>query len=137
MFLYSYLFCNLIAAREKEKLQRQAQQKNVAALKAQGSRAGSPSPSKKSIGISSPARSGAVTPARGGNDQRALDLSALNLTSNDEYVPTEEPPKVVLAREKVLEEARKALERQQASDFKLVSLVVIGMFGCGFRGSVG
>lgn len=60
-----------------------------------------------------------------------MDLSAMNLTSNDEYLPTDEAPKVTVAREKVLEEAKKALEDQRASDVKLVSLVVIGAYFLG------
>ena len=63
-----------------------------------------------------------------GVDQRVLDLSALNLTSrDDEYVRDEEPPKMIVAREKVIEEARQALEKQRQSDLKQVSLVVIGV----------
>ncbi len=57
-----------------------------------------------------------------------MDLSALNLTPKVESVPIEEAPKITLAREKVLEEANRALEAQQTSDLKLVSLVVIGRF---------
>lgn len=57
-----------------------------------------------------------------------LDLAALNLTAKEEVVVEEPPPKITIAREKVLEEARKALENKD--DKKAVSLVVIGMTFC-------
>lgn len=53
-----------------------------------------------------------------------LDLAALNLTAREEVVVEEPPPKITIAREKVLEEARKALEGKD--DKKAISLVVIG-----------
>lgn len=57
-------------------------------------------------------------------DQQAIDISSLNLDTKDaEDVVYEPPPKISLARERVLEEARKALE---TSGKKAVSLVVIG-----------
>lgn len=54
-------------------------------------------------------------------------MAALNL--EDEYQPPvdEPPPKISVAREKVLEEARKQLEG--TGDKKSVSLVVIGRSG--------
>ncbi|EJD01254.1 uncharacterized protein FOMMEDRAFT_89743, partial [Fomitiporia mediterranea MF3/22] len=59
-------------------------------------------------------------------DQQALDISSLNLDSGDvDEQVSEPPPKISLAREKVLEEARKALD---ASPKKAVSLVVIGKY---------
>jgi len=60
-------------------------------------------------------------------DQKNFDLSALNLTEDDGgggSMP-EELPKLTMAREKLLEEAKRSLEmegRRQA-----LSLVVIGM----------
>lgn len=71
--------------------------------------------------------SGSSTPARGGVDPQSLDLSALNLTSKSEEV-VEEPPKMSFAREKLLEEARRAIEVERVSDKKGVSLVVVGMW---------
>ncbi len=58
--------------------------------------------------------------------QQQLDISALNLDTPEgaETPPDEPPPKITIAREKVLEEARKALEG--TGDKKGVSLVVIG-----------
>lgn len=57
-------------------------------------------------------------------DQRQLDLSGLNISSIDEKV-FEEPPKITVAREKVIEEAKK---KQNDAGKKGVSLVVIGTF---------
>lgn len=57
-------------------------------------------------------------------DQRQLDLSGLNISSIDEKV-FEEPPKTTIAREKVIEEAKK---KQNDAGKKGVSLVVIGKF---------
>ena len=56
-------------------------------------------------------------------DQQALDMSSLNLGPKVEEVVYEEPPKIALAREKVMEEAQKAIE---SSARKAVSIVVIG-----------
>ena len=69
---------------------------------------------------------GTSTPLRGGTaDIRQLDLSALNLTPTQESVPVEEPPpKITIAREKVLEEAKQMLEGK--GEKKGLSLVVIG-----------
>lgn len=59
-------------------------------------------------------------------DQRALDISSLNLDTESVDSPVDEPPpKMSLAREKVLEEARKAIDEKK----KAVSIVVIGEYG--------
>jgi len=94
-------------------------------MEAAASRTASPIPKGKK-GPKTPVRSGTATPLRG-LDQRALDLSALNLTEKEEkpQVP-EEPPKVSFAREKLLEEAKKALDAEGSNNKKTVSLVVIG-----------
>lgn len=62
-------------------------------------------------------------------DQRQIDMSGLNITSlgDDERV-YEEPPKMALAREKVIEEAKKALDAWGENDKRAVSLVVVGKF---------
>lgn len=92
------------------------------------SRAGSPTSSAKMSTVSG-ARSGKVaqtaTPsAMKAVDQQAMDLSGLNLDDEEpQAVLDEPPPKVSIAREKVLEEARKVLESEGK---KGVSLVVIG-----------
>lgn len=96
-----------------------AQQKKAAETSA---RLPSVPPTPKKSGIAK--RSGTSTPVRGA-DPRMLDLAALNLTAREEVVVEEPPPKITIAREKVLEEARKALEGKD--DKKAISLVVIGM----------
>ncbi len=69
-------------------------------------------------------KTGTATPVKS-TDARALDLSGLNIGAQEEApVVDEPPPKMTIAREKVLEEATKALEKDQK---KNVSLVVIGM----------
>ncbi|KAJ3484999.1 hypothetical protein NLI96_g5250 [Meripilus lineatus] len=109
------------AAKEREKAQRLAQQKKAAEANARLPSA-PPTPKK------SAKKSGTSTPVRGA-DPRMLDLAALNLTAKEEVVVEEPPPKITIAREKVLEEARKALENKD--DKKAVSLVVIGHVDAG------
>lgn len=68
-------------------------------------------------------KSGTNTPVR--LDTRQLDLAALNLNiKEDEPLPEEPPPKITIAREKVLEEAKKASEGNGSK--RGVSLIVIG-----------
>lgn len=80
-------------------------------------------PTKKKTGPSGK-KSGSSTPARS-LDPRQLDLSALNL-SKDEDGDTrpEELPQMSFAKEKLVDEAKRAIE---AEGEKGVSLVVIGM----------
>ena len=60
-------------------------------------------------------------------DQQQLDISSLNLESKEEVAFEDEPlPKASIAREKLLEEARRSFE--DPSRKKAVSLVVIGPF---------
>lgn len=107
------------AAKEKEKAAKLAAQKAQAAAKA------SAGPKKKAA---TPA-SGTATPVRRGTaDAQQLDIAGLNLQSKEEPVADEPPPKLSMAREKVLEEARQAMEAANASGNKAVSIVVIGMF---------
>lgn len=54
-------------------------------------------------------------------------MSGLNISSIDDKV-FEEPPKMTLAREKVIEEAKKKQDDAGKAGKKGVSLVVIGMF---------
>lgn len=56
-------------------------------------------------------------------DQQAFDISSMNLADKEPETVYEEPPKITLAREKVMEEAQKAID---SSAKKAVSLVVIG-----------
>lgn len=59
-------------------------------------------------------------------DQQQLDMAGLNLndTLTRKKQDTEEPPKVNMAKEKVLEEAKRALEADEGK--KGISIVVIG-----------
>ena len=58
--------------------------------------------------------------------QQQLDLSGLNIGEKEERPVDEPPPKAVFAREKLLEEARRVIEVEEARGKKAVSLVVIG-----------
>ena len=59
-------------------------------------------------------------------DQQQLDITGMNLndTLYGKRLVAEEPPKVNMAREKVLEEAKRALEADDEK--KGISIVVIG-----------
>jgi elongation factor 1 alpha-like protein len=59
-------------------------------------------------------------------DQRQIDMSALNISTIGDEEKVEEPPKMALAREKVIEEAKKLLDARGDTDKKGVSLVVVG-----------
>ena len=58
-------------------------------------------------------------------EQRNIDVSALGLGVDEKSPVQDEPPRMALAREKVLEEAAKALEAENKGQAG-VSLVVIG-----------
>lgn len=83
-------------------------------------------PTKGTNKVKASTASGGFTPAmKDTTDQQQLDISGLNL--NDTLTtkePVEEPPKVSMAREKVLEEAKRALEVDKGK--KMISIVVIG-----------
>ena len=57
-------------------------------------------------------------------------MSALNIAYGDEEKVTEEPPKMALGREKVIEEAKRVLDARGETDKRGVSLVVIGRTFC-------
>lgn len=60
-------------------------------------------------------------------DQQKLDLSGLNLVDTaDKSEVTEEPPKMTLSREKILEEAKRLLESEAEGAKQRISIVVIG-----------
>lgn len=104
-----------LAVKEREKAQKLADQKKFAEASSK-----LPAASKKG-GIK---KSGTATPSKS-TDARQLDLSALNLDASDGGpVFDEPPPKITIAREKVLEEATKALQAQDSK--QNISLVVIG-----------
>jgi elongation factor 1 alpha-like protein len=61
-------------------------------------------------------------------DTQQLDIAGLNLQSKEGSPVVEEPPpKLSMAREKVLEEARKVIGANNAGGKKPVSIVVIGV----------
>ncbi|KAH9482958.1 HBS1-like protein [Psilocybe cubensis] len=90
---------------------------------------GSPAKGPKkapSVGTSTPLR-------KASNDQQNLDMAGLNLNENVDVSSTiaEEPPKMILARDKVLEEAKRLLDAESANGKKGISLVVIGHVDAG------
>jgi len=92
-------------------------------------RAISPTP-KSPKAAKSAKRGGTATPTRKGSgsaalEQRNIDVSALGLGIEEKSPVQDEPPRMALAREKVLEEAAKALEAESKGQAG-VSLVVIG-----------
>ena len=109
------------AAQQREKAEK-AKNKHLEALKSgPSSPAKSNSKGKKQVNVAQPPK---PVQKRTQVDQQALDISSLNLGPKEEEVIYEEPPKIALTREKVIEEAQKAIE---SSARKAVSLVVIGM----------
>lgn len=120
--LTSYVVTIYLAAKEREKAEKAeklAQQKKAAEASAR--LPGTPSSAKKG----GQKRSGTSTPVRP-TDAGQLDLAGLNLNSPEPRSPIvdEPPPKITVSREKVLEEARSALEGKDEK--KGVSLVVVG-----------
>jgi elongation factor 1 alpha-like protein len=125
-----------LAAKEREKAQKLAGQKKAAEAQAASraaSRAVSPTPKSPKV-LKSTKRtgttSGTATPTRKGSgpaalEQRNIDVTALGLGVDDTEPIYEEPPKMALAHEKVLEEAAKALEAESKNQAGM-SLVVIG-----------
>jgi hypothetical protein len=92
-------------------------------------RAISPTP-KTPKAAKSAKKGGTATPTRKGSgaaalEQRNIDVSALGLGVEEKSPDQDEPPRMALAREKVLEEAAKALEAECKGQAG-VSLVVIG-----------
>ena len=92
-------------------------------------RAISPTP-KSPKAAKSAKKGGTATPTRKGSgaaalEQRNIDVSALGLGVEEKSLVQDEPPRMALAREKVLEEAAKALEAECKGQAG-VNLVVIG-----------
>jgi elongation factor 1 alpha-like protein len=86
--------------------------------------------SKSPKAAKSAKKGGTATPTRKGSgaaalEQRNIDVSALGLGVEEKSLVQDEPPQMALAREKVLEEAAKALEAECKGQAG-VSLVVIG-----------
>jgi hypothetical protein len=115
---------NISVAKEREK--KEKAERLVAQKKSAEARSAPTTPKKAGKGGKA---SGTVTPMRkvaaAGVDPIKLDLEGLNLGERGEAVRDEPPPKMTIAREKVLEEAKLALEADEKGK-KALSLVVIG-----------
>ena len=131
MYLCTPLYPISTAAKEREKQERMASMSRTATPKTGTPRVGTPTnqtPTKKGRGSKPGAAAlGTSTPTRIG-DQLSMDMHAMNLgepagpsTSIGEEPPL---PRISLAREKVLEEARKATSGEGSKP--IISLVVIG-----------
>nr|GAT53835.1 predicted protein [Mycena chlorophos] len=117
------------AAREREKAQKLLAQKSAIATPKGGSKRATPAQTPTRI----PATPKAGTPIPRQApviDQRELDLSALNLVSNEPAKVDEVVPKEAFAKEKLLEEVRSTLAVQE-KDKKALSIVVIGHVDAG------
>lgn len=111
----------------------EAQTKKSAASGSSTPNTPSKTPKSKKINMKSGTMtpvSGAMTPSKANIlDNRALDLSALNLNPYpEERTVPEEAPKMTFEREKLLEEAKKLLDKADQEGKKGVSLVIIGAF---------
>jgi|ERR1700722_7897817 len=131
---------DLLAAREREKagklMQKKAIQSQVkSSISASTSRADSPINVSGSKNARKPGISGESTPT-GTLDQKQIDIIGLNLyMKQDVTSQAEELPKPSIAREKLLEEVRTALEANGESNKKGVNLVVIGILAKGVASS--
>lgn len=104
----------------------------MAQRSAASSRVGTPvgSPAKGAKKTKTSIVGGSSTPLRKeSGDQQQLDIAGLNLNEKTDVIPTsEEPPKMSLTREKVLEEAKQMLGLQNSTGKKAINLIVIGDF---------
>lgn len=87
------------------------------------------SPTPKSPKAAKSAKKGGMPTRKGSGpaalEQENIDVSALGLGVEEKSPVQDEPPRMALAREKILEEAAKALEAESMGQAG-VSLVVIG-----------
>ena len=123
----------ILAAKEREKAQKLATQKRIAeasstATSRTASPTGTPLKGPKGLKKSKPGTSTPLRVPTRSVDQGQFDISALNLGEKDEDSVFEEPPKTSIAKEKVLEEAKKSLDAEVKGGRKGVSLVVIGVY---------
>ncbi|KIM33546.1 hypothetical protein M408DRAFT_326241 [Serendipita vermifera MAFF 305830] len=120
------------AAKEREKQEKMAAMTGNARVGAL--RAGAPT---KTSPKKSGKASGAATPVAAKMDQMDADMLALGLQDSTPLVmDTEEPPKISLAREKLLEEAKRAISGQGGDKLSL-SIVIIGHVDAGKSTLVG
>ena len=110
-------------AKEREKALKLSQLKAAASsLADSGTPVGSRVKGQKKVSsLASPSKKHDV-------DQQQLDISGLNLNGQNSDVTecVEEPPKMSMARENLLEEAKRALSVEGENCKKGVSMVVIG-----------
>ncbi|KNZ79571.1 HBS1-like protein [Termitomyces sp. J132] len=100
------------SAKEREKALKKASGANSTSSSRPSSALSTPT--KKKIGLAGK-KSGSTTPARG-MDPRQLDLSALNLSNDDDDdAKPEEMPHISFAKDKLLEEAKRAIEAEDGN----------------------
>ena len=123
LFRIYFSFLYFTVAKEREKALKLSQLKAAASSHANsGIPVGSPAKREKKV-------ASVVSPSKKHNvDQQQLDISGLNLNGQNSDVTecVEEPPKMSMAREKLLEEANRALSLESENSKKGVSMVVIG-----------
>ena len=120
LFRIYFSFLYFTVAKEREKALKLLQLKAAAASLANSrTPVGSPAKGQKKV---------ASTSKKHNVDQQQLDISGLNLNGQNSDVTecVEEPPKMSMAREKLLEEAKQALSVEGENGKKGVSMVVIG-----------
>jgi elongation factor 1 alpha-like protein len=70
---------------------------------------------------------GAVTPkVTKATGQQDLDIAGLNLGEKEKEMEPEELPKVMMAKEKLLEEVKRSIEARDSGDKQAISLIVVG-----------
>lgn len=123
LFRIYFSFLYFTVAKEREKALKLSQLKAAASSFANlGTPVSSPAKGQKKVApVASPSKKHNV-------DQQQLDISGLNLNEQNTDVTecVEEPPKMSMAREKLLEEAKRALSVEGENGKKGVSMVVIG-----------
>lgn len=131
LYLLSFLYFTV--AKEREKALKLSQLKATASSLANsqsGILVASPAKGQKKVASVVSRASGSSTPSKKYNmDQQQLDISGLNLNGQNSHATTEcaeEPPKISMARENLLEEAKRALDVEDENGKKGVSIVVIG-----------
>ncbi|KAH9938501.1 uncharacterized protein B0H18DRAFT_1205725 [Fomitopsis serialis] len=106
---------SISAAKEREKAAKLAQPKKDAT---------SAKATKKTASKETPL-------SRHASGQAQMDISGLNLALKDEPIVEEEPPKVAIAFDKLLEQVRAELQAQEHGEKRGLSLVVIGHVDAG------
>ena len=119
-FPYLFSFLYFTVAKEREKALKLSQLKAAASSLANSAGGSLAKGQKKAACVASPSKKRNV-------DQQQLDNFGLNLGQNSDATEcVEEPPKMSMAREKLLEEAKRSLSVEGENGKKGVSMVVIG-----------